>query len=203
MSAKFKVLSLNVRGLRERVKRKSVFAYLREKKCDVYFLQETYCQKEDEKIWCSEWGGKIFFTHGTTHSKGACILLKPNLDVSLDNEYSDSEGRVVLINARVNKQRLSLCNIYAPTEKDKQNAFLDNLITMLIGKAHMESLIVGGDWNVTLNKIDKQGLHKWIPSSYRVDILSAMEELDLIDIMRNFHPTSPNNINLRVGWISF
>ena len=52
----------------------------------------------------------------------------------------------------------------------------------------MESLIVGGDWNVTLNKIDKQGLHKWIPSSYRDNILSAMEELDLIDIMRNFHP---------------
>ena len=125
MSDKFKVLSLNVRGLRERVKRKSVFAYLREQKCDVFFLQETYCQKEDAKIWCSEWGGKIFLTHGTTHSKGACILLKPNLGVSLDNEYSDSEGRVVLINARVNKQRLSLCNIYAPTEKDKENAFLE------------------------------------------------------------------------------
>ena len=47
---KLKLLSLNVRGLGERVKRKSVFAYLKDQKCEVYYLQETYCQKQDEKF---------------------------------------------------------------------------------------------------------------------------------------------------------
>ena len=185
---KLKLLSLNVRGLRERVKRKSVFAYLKDQKCEVYYLQETYCQKQDEKIWSSEWGGRIFFTHGTTHSKGACILLKPDLDILLGNEYSDSEGRVVLINVSINKQWFSLCNIYAPTDNVKQNAFLNNLVTLIMSKVYIKSLIIGGDWNATLNKIDKQGLRKWAPSSYRDNIISAMNELDMIDIMRDLHP---------------
>ena len=103
-------------------------------------------------------------------------------------EYSDSEGRVVLINVSINKQWFSLCNIYAPTDNVKQNAFLNNLVTLIMSKAYIESLIIGGDWNATLNKIDKQGLRKWAPSSYRDNIISAMNELDLIDIMRDLHP---------------
>ena len=56
-----KILSLNVRGLRNQVKRRALFAYLKNQKADFYCLQETFSQKLDENTWCQEWGGKFFF----------------------------------------------------------------------------------------------------------------------------------------------
>ena len=36
------ILSLNVRGIRDQIKRKSIFSYLKDQKANIYFLQETY-----------------------------------------------------------------------------------------------------------------------------------------------------------------
>ena len=69
----FKFLSLNVRGLRNREKRRSLFAYLKSQKANVYFLQETFSNSRDEKVWAAEWGGQIFYSHGSEHSNGLCI----------------------------------------------------------------------------------------------------------------------------------
>ena len=45
-------------------KEKHFFSYLKSQKAALFYLQET-SKKEDEKMWGSEWGGKIFFSHGT------------------------------------------------------------------------------------------------------------------------------------------
>ena len=59
--AVLKFLSLNVRGLRNREKRRSIFSYLKNQKASVYLLQETFSNDKGEKIWLAEWGGQIFF----------------------------------------------------------------------------------------------------------------------------------------------
>ena len=46
----YDVISLNVRGLRNRVKRRSVFLFIKDQKCNVYLLQETYSEPNDENI---------------------------------------------------------------------------------------------------------------------------------------------------------
>ena len=66
--AKYDVLSLNVRGIRDQVKRRSIFQYRKDHNSKIYFLHETYSQPEDEIIWKNECGGEIFFSHGTKHS---------------------------------------------------------------------------------------------------------------------------------------
>ena len=58
---KLKILSLNVRGLRNQIKRRAVFAYLKRQKADIFCLQETYSNKLDESVWPAEWGGKYVF----------------------------------------------------------------------------------------------------------------------------------------------
>ena len=73
------VTLLNVRGIREQRKRRSIFTYLKDKKSKFYFLQETYSELNDEIIWRNEWGGEIFFSHGTKRSKGVCILIHPSV----------------------------------------------------------------------------------------------------------------------------
>lgn len=83
-NVKFKIISLNVRGIRDQTKRRSIFTYLKDQKANFYFLQETYSDANDESIWQSEWGGKILFSHGTHHSKGICILLDPTINSNVE-----------------------------------------------------------------------------------------------------------------------
>jgi exonuclease III len=65
-----KILSLNVRGINDLKKRRSVFYWAKKQKADIVFLQETYNCKDTENRWRNEWGGKVLYCHGTKHSRG-------------------------------------------------------------------------------------------------------------------------------------
>ena len=51
-NVKRKIISLNVRGIREQTKRRSIFTYLKDQKADFYFLQEKYSDANDEAMFC-------------------------------------------------------------------------------------------------------------------------------------------------------
>lgn len=68
LNINFKMLSLNVRGIRSFEKRKALFQWLKKENADIIFLQETYSTPEVEQIWKSQWRGEMFFGHGTTNS---------------------------------------------------------------------------------------------------------------------------------------
>ena len=142
----------------------------------------------DEIIWRNEWGGKVFFSHGTKHSKGVCILINPLVQEKNDYSFSDKSGRIVLITTVVNSLMLSLCNIYAPNNQAEQLEFLQELNNCLIDKSELTTLIVGGDWNCTLSKNDKIGGKPWKATNYRNLVLTTIDILDLVDIQRERHP---------------
>lgn len=96
-SVKLDILWLNIQGIRDQIKRRSIFSFLKDSKTDIYFLQETYSELKDEIIWKNEWGAEIFFSHGTNHSKGVSILINPSLNCQVDYCYSNKSGRIVLI----------------------------------------------------------------------------------------------------------
>ncbi len=73
--------SLNVRGLNNEYKRKSVIQWSLNKKIDVLLLQEVYSDVDSENIWSKEWGTQIQFAHGSRHSNGVAIISKPGLDI--------------------------------------------------------------------------------------------------------------------------
>ena len=50
------------------------------------------------------------------------------------------------------------------------------------------NLIIDGDWNVTLQSLDKRSGVPWKASTYRKKLISMMEELGLIDIFRKQYP---------------
>ena len=107
--SKFNVLSSNVRGIRDQIKRRSIFSYLKDQKANIYFLQETYSERADENIWRNEWGGALFFSHGTTHSKGVCILINPFAQPKVDYYYANDSGRIVLTTITLNVTMVSKC----------------------------------------------------------------------------------------------
>ena len=142
---RYDILSLNVRGIRDQLKRRSIFAYFKDHSPKIIFLQETYSEPCDEMIWKSEWGGEIFFSHGTKHSKGVCILIHPSLRSKIDYVFNSNTGRMVLITTEFNSLKLSLYNVYAPNNQSERLNFLQELNNVLIDKSELSTLIVGGD----------------------------------------------------------
>lgn len=123
----FNFLSLNVRGLRNREKRRSIFAHLKNQKPNVYFLQETFSNSRDEKVWAAEWGGQIFYLHGSDHSKGVFILIKPDSTLNADVVDVNTNGRFIIL--RLNTQdeaSLNVVIVYAPTDNRQQSEFIDS-----------------------------------------------------------------------------
>ena len=68
------ILTLNVRGLREKTKRENCFYWLKQQKADIIFLQETYWTVDLLKTIEKEWEGEVLLSQGTYHSKGTAIL---------------------------------------------------------------------------------------------------------------------------------
>ena len=175
-----KILSLNVKGLRNPVKRRALFLYLKNQKADLYCLQETHSKKEDEIPWASEWGGKILFSHGTEHSKGTCIMQTPNSLFFLKSLLIDPNGRFVFAKINIGDDELFLTAVYAPCDPQQQSSFTQNLC--------MDIAIIVGDWNTTLQSVDKRGARPWQPTNYRNSVIAFMDELGLDDVYRALHP---------------
>ena len=114
MSSLLKIISLNVRELRNQIKRRGIFSYLKNQKATLYCLQETFSQEKDENIWSEERGGQTLFAHGSEHSRGVCILLKSNAHRSLHIICSDPNGRYIIAQLKVGDEELFVANIYAP-----------------------------------------------------------------------------------------
>jgi len=108
-----KIISLKVRGLRNAGKRKAIFSYLKNQKASIFCLQETFSTKDDEKIWTSEWGGKIIFSHGTENARGVCVMANPNSLFQVQSVEINLEGQFIV--AKLDED-YSIVNIYASTD---------------------------------------------------------------------------------------
>ena len=64
-------------------------------KASIFYLQETFSKKDDEKIWNSEWGGKIIFSHGTEHGRGGCVMANPNSLFQVESVEIDQECQFI------------------------------------------------------------------------------------------------------------
>ena len=52
----------------------------------------------------------------------------------------------------------------------------------------IENLLIGGDWNISLQAIDKKGGSPWKPTTSREQLVTMMEEFDLVDVFRAKNP---------------
>ena len=183
-----KFLSLNGRGLNKSIKRRSIFRWLHNQKLQFAFLQETYSSKNYAHIWEAEWGGKAFFSHGTSHSKGVMTLINPRLDFKVNASISDKNGGFLILDQVIDETHLILVNIYAPNDTSQQVAFFKELNHHLEEFAQ-ENVVIAGDFNCALSSRDKKGGN---PVSKKTLVIKEIERLsnlyNLTDIWRNLNP---------------
>ncbi len=184
--AKFRILTFNCNGIRDDSKRRQVFNYLRSKGADLILLQESHSTANVEKIWENEWGGKVFFSNGTSNSTGVCILIKKNLDYKVHGVKRDQNGRILCLDIELDDCRFSLCNLYAPNH-DKPEFFEE--CATLIDEFENVSKIIAGDFNLVFDiSMDKKGGAPVTHFNSRDTLKAYMESNDMVDIWRLQHP---------------
>ena len=123
------VFSMNTRGLGSKEKRKQLFYWLNQKRENIFFLQETHSSPDSERIWYTEWGGCIIFSHGRGNARGVAILIKKNIEVTIHTIEGGQEGRYLIVDCTLNNFQLTLANIYAPNDDDPD--YFLNIITIV------------------------------------------------------------------------
>jgi exonuclease III len=96
----------------------------------------------------------------------------------------DKEGHSILIKWEIDQKEITIINLYAPNVNAPN--FIKHILKNL--KAYINSnTVVVGDFNSPLSSIDrssKQKINKEI-----LDIKYTIDQMDLLDVYRTFHPT--------------
>ena len=126
MNTGLTLISLNVRGLREKLKRKRILEWCKNKGGDIVFLQETYSTPDVEIGWRSEVDGSIFFGHGTNHSRGVLGWISSKINMKICDLKIDGDGRYILFKGEIQGAKILFGNFYFPT-RDKENEQIEVL----------------------------------------------------------------------------
>ena len=180
------ICSLNVRGLANNIKRRETFRWLKLKKYAIYFLQEVHCTKEKEISWTSEWGFSAIFSSFSSASVGTCILFNNNFEHKILKQFSDPEGRFVIVDIKMEEKILTLVNLYAPN--DDNPTFFKNVLNQLLSFDCGE-IILGGDYNLVMEVgKDKSGGNPTTNKNSLKEVRYIADSLDLVDIWRVLNP---------------
>ena len=191
LNINFKMLSLNVRGIRSFEKRKALFQWIKKENADIIFLQETYSTPDVEQIWKSQWRGEMFFGHGTTNSRGVLVLVKESLDCEIKVCKQNNEGRFIILTGTVQGQPLFLVNIHVPNKNKEQCVFYDEIqkeIDQIQDIDPEPKFIIGGDFNLILDsELDGSGRKPKVKDAC-TKVENLCNNLDLTDIWRIRNP---------------
>ena len=159
-SCDFQMLSLNVGGLNNFKKRRSIFAWCRKQNANTIFLQEIHSTCDKEKQRKAEWGAPLELAHGSSNARGVVILLRNGFDCKIKQTYVDPASRCIGIQAQINDENFYLFNAYGPNNNNQAAQFYDHLLAVLKKEdlAYEDKIIIGGDFNYPMNPmLDKQG----------------------------------------------
>ena len=146
----FKVLSLNARGLRDKVKRMGVFDYVGSLHVAIIFLQEVHLRDEgDIGLFTTEWTkGDSVWSVGGVHSTGVGILFGCR-EIVVESSFVIVQGRIMGADIKWGTLKLRVIVVYGPQTASERKEMVAQLEPHL---ATSRQVILGGDFNVELGK---------------------------------------------------
>jgi len=192
MAENLNITTINIRGLGGKQKSKAVLDWLRSNSKGVTFLQETHSDENLADKWRNFWKGSIYCAHGNTNSKGVAILFHPSISHELLDKHTDKNGRYLIIRVKMLDEILVFVNCYLPTKNNEreQCTVLREIIDVLNNFSN-DSLIIGGDFNVTLNPYLEKSGGKIDPNEskqFRQEMNALLISFKVEDILRNAFP---------------
>ena len=126
---------------------------MKNEKISVLCLQETHSSNICK--WNKSLGFKNgFWSHGTTNSRGVCVLWKDSA-ISLKKSWRDTEGRIAIVTLEKEGQQLTIGSIYAPNldpstaTKRQYGRFLQEVeVYIQEARNNNSTIIITGDFNI-------------------------------------------------------
>ena len=188
------LISLNERGLRDYIKCRTVFNWLKRHTHGntVILLQETHSIEGDERIWKVQWRGEVRYAHGTHNSKGVLITFKDGINLDIQTEIIDSDRRFIIIKTIINESNVVIVNYYAPDDEPSQVETLTKIDRhiRLLKLEDNTTFLFGGELNMYFDtKLDADGGTPKLKVNSLSQLEIILEEIDLFDIFRvqNFY----------------
>ena len=185
VSERVKVLSANCQGLRNNQKRADVLRFMKESQASIVCLQDTHLLESDSQSVKQIWNE--CYLHGTkTNSRGVAVLFNNNFEYKLLQINKDNKGNYIQLIILCSSIKINLINVYAPNQGDP-NFF--KTLKVLIEQAEADYDIMCGDFNLVLNpSLDSHNYANVNNPRARTELLTLLNELDMTDAFRTFHP---------------
>uniref|UniRef100_A0AAQ6ABA7 Reverse transcriptase domain-containing protein n=1 Tax=Amphiprion ocellaris TaxID=80972 RepID=A0AAQ6ABA7_AMPOC len=200
-----KIISFNVNGVLNPVKRSKILSKLKKERAQIAFLQETHMSKL-EHVKLKKQGFKYVFasSYKSTHKRGVAILISNSLTYEHESEITDDSGRFIKITGKLEGSEVTLLNVYAPPGSDWK--LYKKIFGMMASSQGV--VICGGDFNFRLNPILDSSGKNTQSNSLSKKVKSLMEELGVIDVWRDMHPmtreythfSAPHSVYSRIDY---
>ena len=118
---------------------------------------------------------------------GVAILISDKIGFKTKAVKRDKGGHYITIKESIQEEDIAIINIYAPNIGAPQ--YVRQMLTNMKAEINSNTIIVG-DFNTPLRPMD--GLTKQKISKETQTLNDAMDQIDLIDIHRTFHPKTMN-----------
>lgn len=180
------IVSLNVNGLGNPVKRSKVIAKLKRDKSSVAFLQETHLsKKEHDKFKKLGYVNSFYSSCKNSRRRGVITLISNVVNFELLKEETDHDGRYGIIKGKIDNVLVTLINVYTPPESDRKfiKCVFDKIESLSEG-----IVICAGDWNIIQNYSMDTTSNRKHKYSLSKNLKMYISETGLFDVWRDFHP---------------
>lgn len=148
MDTKFKVVSLNCRGLNNPIKAKRISTMTHKLRPHILMLQETHLRRPGNSVLKSAWWAQQLHAPGSSKARGVAILLSKSSFFRLIDTVVDPQGRFLFVKGYLADHKITLANVYVPNVG--QLDFLQCVLKQL--EAFKEGdMVLGGDFNLILD----------------------------------------------------
>ena len=182
------IATLNIKGLRDSLKRSAFFVWLTNSAFDIVCLQETHCTSQAElDSWVQT---SPYIAHGSffsSRSAGVAILIKRSLSCVVQAVKSHPNGRLLSIDLQLGDKSFSVTSVYAFNHNPDRDDFLLHLQHFL--DPSKDNLVLG-DFNTVFNQnLDRCSRSPLHPSYDSSNLLtSVFEKSRILDVWRFLHP---------------
>ena len=146
-------------------------------------LQETHFRPRDtDRLKVRGWK-KIFHANGNQKKAGVAILISDKIHFEIKNVTRDKEGYYIMIKGSIQKEDITVINIYTPNIGAPQH--IRQPLTAIKEEIDSNTIIVGG-FNTSLTPMGRSSRQKINKETQALN--DTIEQIDLIDIYRTFHP---------------
>ena len=125
--------------------------------------------------------------NGDQKKAGVTILISDQIDFEIKAVKRDKEGHYIMIKGSIQEEDITIINIYAPNIGAPQ--YVKQMLMSMKGEVNNNTIIVG-DFNTPLTTMDRSSKQKINEETQTLN--DTMDQRDLIDIYRTFHPKTIN-----------